>query len=146
VVVRPVFEPVGGGSLAPPRQPCGPPEGKPVRRTILPDGTIELHYADGSKKQHQNGHWKFFCPDGTPVPTQVLKSQIMPTFPPTLPDQETLAWLEVHNERLLGIISTIVNDEQMIADYLNSETVAGDVTVYQQIYTRSNTIDNLLVE
>lgn len=144
IVVRPVLEPSAGGLSTGTQPPCNRPEGKPVRRVILPDGTVELQYADGSKKQHKNGHWKFFCPDGTPINTHVIKSHIMPTFPPTLPDQEILDWLEYHNERLLGIIGTIVNDDKMIENYLNAEP--DDLTIYQHVRTRSDTINYLLVE
>ncbi len=154
IVVRPKFhqlKPVrpGPGTLKPvePTQPapCPMPEGEPVGRAILQDGSIELRYANGSKKHRFQGGWKILCPDGTPVPTMVLfSSQIPPTLPPLLPEGTEAQWLEYHNTQLLGIINTLVDDASMVDTYLKTE--AADWSVYKRIQTRGETISYLLAE
>lgn len=146
VVVQPKL-PRPPGRLTPidPQVPCPLPEGEPVGRAILPNGTIELRFANGSKKLRFAGGWEIICPDGTKVPTTVLFStQIPPTLPPSLPDETTTQWLEYHNTRLLGIIGTLVDDPDMVDTYLGTE--ASGWSVYQRIQTRSETISYLLAE
>jgi len=147
IVVRPdlkKLKPVGG---QPPGLPpgCDFPQGEPQKRIIKPDGTVELVYANGSRKQYVNGGWKLFCPDGTPIPVMVLKStQIPQTLPPTLPDPAAQQWLEHHTMGLLGVISQLVDDPQMVDNYLASEN--GGWGLYEQIEHRLETIDYLLAE
>lgn len=147
IVVRPDMKklnPVGGQHPGLPPG-CDFPQGEPQNRIIKPDGTVELVYANGSRKQYFNGGWKLFCPDGTPIPVMVLKStQMPPTLPPTLPDPTAQQWLEHHNMGLLGVISQLVDDPQMVDNYLASEN--GGWGVYEQIEHRLETIDYLLAE
>lgn len=150
IVVRPdltKLKPAGqpGGLAQGLPQGCDFPQGEPEKRIITADGTVELIYPNGSRKQYVNGGWKLFCPDGTQIPVMVLKStQIQPTLPPTLPDQDTLQWLDFHNTGLLGIISQLVDDQAMVEHYLDTENSGWNV--YEQIANRLKTIDYLLAE
>lgn len=146
IVVQPKTQhPAGDLQLVTPQPPCALPKGEPVGRAILPNGTIELRFANGSKKRRLQGGWEILCPDGTKVPATVLFStQIPPTLPPTLPDATANEWLEYHDTRLLGIINSLVDDPAMVDTYLKTE--APGWSVYQRIQSRSETISYLLAE
>ena len=143
--LQPLTPGVGGISANRPNTPCELPKGKPDSRGILPDGTIELRYANGAKKRRKKGSWEILCPDGTIVPATVLYStQIPPTLPPSLPDETAAQWLEYHNWQLLGIIDGLVGDQAMLNSYLQTE--ATEWTIYQRIQSRRETISYLLAE
>lgn len=154
IVVRPKNElhpqlGSSGGLHTPPatNQPphCPLPEGEPIKRAILDDGTIELSYANGSKKMNFHGGWKILCPDGTPVPTATLRStQIPPTEPPILPNEVDMRWFEYQDMRLMGIISMLVKDQGMVDKYLENEPQYWNI--YQRIQHHSETISQLLAE
>jgi hypothetical protein len=108
-----------------------------VSRTILPDGAVELHYPDGTIRKLFAGGQTITRPDGTS--STMLYQNAQPPTPPTAPPDASHAnWLDAENERLLGIMRTLVgNDEPSIQNYLERE---GDLTVYQRIEARTEAV------
>jgi len=124
---------------------CPLPQGEAVDRRIRDDGSVELVYANGSSKRRGKGGWTVYCPDGTEAPIKALFStQIPPTLPPALPDDVTAEWLDYHGNRLLGIITGLVGDPDMVQRYLDSEDQGWHI--YRRIQERSDTIDYLVAQ
>lgn len=113
-----------------------------VERRILPDGAVELRYPDGTIRTLFGGGETITRPDGTE--STMLYQHAQPPTPPTAPPDSTHgSWLEAKNERLLGIMRTLVgNDEQSIENYLERE--GADRTVYERIDARTAAIDWLV--
>jgi hypothetical protein len=132
--------------LAPPPQQLTPPgeseQDGAVDRRILPDGSVELHYPDGTIRKLFGGGETITRPDGT-VST-MLYQNAQPATPPTAPPDSAHAnWLDAENERLLGIMRTLVgNDEPSIQNYLERE--GADRTVYERIDARTQAVDWLV--
>ncbi len=131
---------------AQPPQVLTPPgeagESGAVERRIQPDGTVELHYPDGTIRHLFGGGETITRPDGTS--STMLYQNAQPPTPPTAPPDSTHAnWLDAENERLLNIMRTLVgNDEQSIQNYLEREGT--DRTVYQQIEARTEAVNWLV--
>jgi hypothetical protein len=108
-----------------------------VSRKVLPDGSVELRYSDGTIRRLFAGGQEITRPDGTT--STMLYQNAQPPTPPTAPPDPTHAsWLEAQNERLLGVIRTLVgNDEPSVQNYLERE---GDRTVYQRIEARTEAV------
>jgi hypothetical protein len=129
----------------PPLELDPPDESAPggrVERRILPDGSVELRYPDGSIRKLFGGGETITRPDGTS--STVLYQHAQPATPPTAPpDAAHVNWLDAENERLLGIIRTLVgNDEGSIQNYLERE--GAERTVYEQIDARTEAVDWLV--
>jgi hypothetical protein len=127
--------------VQPPQELTPPGEagqtGAPERR-ILPDGSIELHYPDGTIRKLFGGGETITRPDGT-VSTMLYQNAQPPTPPTAPPDSTHAKWLDAENERLLGIMRTLVgNDEPSIQNYLERE--GSDRTVYEQIDARTQAV------
>jgi hypothetical protein len=120
----------------PPAQPDAGEAGA-VSRQILPGGAVELHYPDGTIRKLFAGGQTITRPDGTS--STMLYQNAQPPTPPTAPPDASHAnWLDAENERLLGIMRTLVgNDEPSIQNYLERE---GDLTVYQRIEARTEAV------
>jgi len=153
VIIRPdfrKFRPSGGNLtvVPPPPGTCPMPKGDPVKRAILPNGFIELTYANGTKKRQIKDGWEFVCPDGSVFMAQVImKSTINPTMDPTeLPGGEGQGQLLLaHEGELLNIIGALVdNDETMVQNYLATEEEDWDVI--ERIGSRGRLISFLLAE
>lgn len=109
-----------------------------VSRHIRPDGTVELRYADGTIRHLFGGGETITRPDGSS--STMLYQNAQPPSPPTAPpDASHASWLDAENERLLGIMRSLVgNDEQSIANYLERE--GEDRTVYERIVARTQAV------
>lgn len=116
------------------------PAGGVVKRELLPDGTVEVQYANGVRVQRGGGGIKTFCQDGTMRVAMFMN--VLPTLPPTLPDSEEAKWLAGHSDSLLTIIRYLVDDPDMVSKYQATEPA--DMNIYRKIDARSQTINRLL--
>jgi hypothetical protein len=124
---------------AQPPQLLSPPDQQgAVERRILPDGSVELHYPDGTIRKLFGGGETITRPDGTS--STMLYQHAQPPTPPTAPpDSAHASWLETENARLLDIMRTLVgNDEPSIQNYLERE--GADRTVYERIDARTQAV------
>jgi len=121
--------------LSPPDEP---EQAGAVERRIRPDGSVELHYPDGTIRHLFGGGVTTTRPDGTS--STMLFQNAQPATPPTAPPDSAHAnWLDAENERLLGIMRTLVgNDEPSIQNYLERE--GADRTVYERIDARTQAV------
>ena len=130
-------------TLPPPSPQSGSAQAD-ATRTILPDGTVEVAYPDGSRARFYSGGETRISPDGTER-VALYSTGARPPIPPAIPDSAEIAWLEVHSERLLGLIKSLVNyDQAAIDNYLQFEGTAGGI--YDQIVKREETLGLLLRE
>jgi hypothetical protein len=124
-------------ALATPAQPGGGDQSSAVSRTILPDGSVELRYPDGTIRHRFAGGETVTRPDGT-TSTMLFQNAQPPTPPTAPPDAGHANWLDAENARLLDIMRTLVgNDEASIQNYLERE---GGHTVYEQIEARTGAV------
>ena len=109
-----------------------------VNRKILPDGSVELHYPDGTIRHRFAGGETVTKPDGT-TSTMLFQNAQPPTPPTAPPDANHAQWLDAENARLLDIMRTLVgNDEASIQNYLERE--GSGRTVYEQIEARTGAV------
>ena len=125
-----------------PQETASPQSSGISQRTILPDGTVEIRYPDGTIKRLSKGGITIISPNGQTKKYQFY--QVQPDTPPSLPsDAQTFTWLEAHNENLLVIIRSLVsNDQTAIDNYLQYEGTSSNL--YEKINKRTQTIDYLL--
>jgi hypothetical protein len=125
-----------------PLEVLGPPDeagqAGAVDRRVLPDGSVELRYPDGTIRHRFAGGETITRPDGTSS-TMLFQNAQPPTPPTAPPDPAHANWLEAENERLLNIIGTLVgHDDQSIQNYLERE--GQDRTVYERIEARTEAV------
>lgn len=93
--------------------PSGPSNRTALQRRVLSDGTIELRYPDGSRRQLQpDGTIVTISPDGkvtSPIAIQVSTADL-----PALPS-DLAGWGSEINERLLGILRNMLSDTEFEA-------------------------------
>lgn len=125
-----------------PQETASPQSSGISQRTILPDGTVEIRYPDGTIKRLSKSSTTIISPNGQTRKYQYY--QVQPDTPPSLPsDAQTFTWLEAHNENLLVIIRSLVsNDQTAIDNYLQYEGTSSNL--YEKINKRTQTIDYLL--
>ena len=126
-----------------PQETTSPPQSSGIsQRSILPDGTVEIRYPDGTIKRLSTGGITIISPNGQTK--KYYYYQVQPDTPPSLPsDAQTFTWLEAHNENLLVIIRSLVsNDQTAIDNYLQYEGTSSNL--YEKINKRTQTIDYLL--
>jgi hypothetical protein len=113
-----------------------------VERRILPDGSVELRYPDGTVRKLFGGGETITRPDGTS--STIVYQHAQPATPPTAPpDAAHAGWLDAENERLLNIVRTLVGDDEVsIQNYLEREGT--ELTVYEQIDARTEAVDWLV--
>lgn len=113
-----------------------------VKRTILPNGTVEIRYADGIIEQRSSGGRTIIFPDGRP-PQRLAFTDVPGPEPPLLPTDPDLLrqWREYHNKQLLDIISTMVASDPAALQALRDQE--SQKSVYQQINLRAQIITRL---
>jgi hypothetical protein len=125
----------------PPEAPGAPNEAEQagaIDRRVLPDGSVERRYPDGTIRRRFAGGETVTRPDGTSS-TMLFQNAQPPTPPTAPPDPAHANWLNAENERLLGIIGTLVgHDDQSIQNYLERE--GQDRTVYERIEARTEAV------
>jgi hypothetical protein len=117
-------------------------DGSAVKRSILPNGHVQLIYPDGTILEMYPGGYTKIAPDGRRLNASFLSAQ-PPILPLTPPDQSEEQWLTWHCDYLMDFIKLLVgNDQESIQIYLDSE--ASLSTVYDKIAKRTSTIKYLL--
>ncbi|ADE13482.1 hypothetical protein Nhal_0283 [Nitrosococcus halophilus Nc 4] len=109
-----------------------------VERTIQPDGSVLIKYADGTRKHMYRGGVDLTRPDGTVQRSSFIEVQVanLPDFPT---EGQTVIWLQAHNDNLLNIIQALVdNDETAIQNYLAHE--GEERPLYEKINKRTRAI------
>lgn len=113
--------------------------GAPARR-ILPNGHVELRFADGTVRERYRGGESITYPDGRHE-TRLYSSAQPPTPPSVPPDEAHSVWLSGESDRLLDIIRTLVNDDASVEHYLSQEGSA--MSPYQRITSRTEAVNML---
>ena len=112
-----------------------------VKRELLNNGRILLTYSDGSQRELFNGGMANISPDG--IRTEFLFNTAapldLPGEPPTSGERE---WLELHRNNLLNIITTLVDNPEIVDEFV--ATVDNTNNVYESIQTRSRVIQQLI--
>jgi hypothetical protein len=131
-----------------PPAPPGPRSATPgdacaTGRTILEDGSVQLTYPDGTiVTYYASGGFGIESPDG--VNSQAMCMSVPPMAPPPIPDDPLVnSWLQAIEADLLDQIRALVNDEDAVNRYLNSESGAAP-TIYDRIRQRIDVLGRLL--
>lgn len=112
-----------------------------VKRAILANGHVVISYTNGSKIERFKGGFKNILPDGSE--SMVLFSTAAPAaFPVEPPEGEEYFWLESHRKNLLHIIESLVDDPDLVQQFVENVDVTDNL--YQSIETRSDTIQKLV--
>jgi hypothetical protein len=112
-------------------------------RTILPDGSVQIAYSDGSKTIYSKGGVTKIAPDGTKTykPYQYTFISVQGPTPPSVPDNATKSWADGEQAQLLNLIKALVsNDKSSIDNLLARET---QMAWYQKIDNRTALIQKL---
>lgn len=119
-----------------------PVGGDAPERRVLSDGSIELRYPDGTIRIRTTSGETVIHPDGTRQIYSYANAQ--PPSPPSLPPDPAHAnWVNAELESLLGVIGTLVgNDQASIEHYLTQE--GAGLSPYVRINQRTRTIDMLV--
>jgi hypothetical protein len=135
---------VGIAGIASGTPPSGTPSGTPTR-VLQADGTIELHYPDGtvrSKKIGQCG-WGTRYADGHFVPPMCTFAAVIPLVPPPPPSgSPEEIWLKGQDVELLGILQKILGgaDSSNFQNYTQNYENPPDPAIYKRIYFRTAAI------
>lgn len=123
------------------------PTGTPTR-SVLPDGTIQLKYPDGTVKTKKVGGcgWSTRFPDGTATNAMCMEMQVIPVVPPTPASGSAEdRWLQAQDSNLLEIIRDILGGANS-TDYQNYQQAyenPPDPVLYKRIFFRTNAISEL---
>ena len=133
-------------------------ENEVVEKKVKPDGTLELHYADGSivgilSAGSSSGINSYRIDPETQDTTftGAFLSQVQAAYPPGFIGSEAAvsedwlqslnAWIEHHGDRLLGRIDRILDDESYDA-YLSYEENS-DLSIYERVNFRYTFLERL---
>lgn len=111
-------------------------------RRVLSDGSIELRYPDGTVRIRTTSGETVILPDGTRQIYSYANAQ--PPSPPSLPaDPAHANWVTAELESLLGVIGTLVANDQASIDHYLTQEGAG-LSPYVRINLRTRTIGMLV--
>ena len=112
-----------------------------IKRELLANGHVLTSYSDGSKIENYSGGMTIIQPDGSRS-SSYFKTNAPVAIPVDAPGEMENAWLELHRQNLLGIIQSIVNDQELVDQAILSIDSSGNP--YESIQTRSNIIQQLV--
>lgn len=116
--------------------------GGAIKRSIKPNGNVELRYPDGKIEELFPGGKRVTLPDGT-TQRMMYSTQAPAAIPPSVPDNAERAWLAEHSDGLLSLITVLVgNDQSAVQSYMAFETPGA--SLYEQIAKRSQTLHYLV--
>lgn len=116
-------------------------------RTMLPDGTVEIVYSDGTThRYHPNGSVTTILPDGTKKHTKPWQTVNAPVLTPPLSllsQPDLRPWLENHNNNLLRIIDGLFTAGKKDKAIANLKKAEQRMSLYEQIDFRAGAIESL---
>jgi hypothetical protein len=116
-----------------------------VKKKILPDGSVEIYYNDGTIKTITDKGIFIKYPDGHIKNIHSGFSVYMNVQPAAMPKEpatpEENRWLLSHAEKLLDVIQTQVQDREIFENYIRYED--DNLSVFEKIEKRSLTIKYL---
>ena len=122
-----------------------PPSDKKEKRTILPNGNVEISYPDGSRKILYDGGFTIIFPDGKEQKSSYMSVQI--DTPPMLPaEQSIVEWLNAINEHLLSTIQKLVDQDETAMNYYIQKENQATSNLYEKMRLRTAYIDRLLTK
>jgi hypothetical protein len=126
---------------------AGASTGTPTR-VVLPNGTVELHYADGTVKSKRIGScgWSVRTPDGRVVNPQCIEADVIPIVPPPPPAGSPAAqWLSAESDRLLEVLQGLLGgaNSRDFHNYQANYENPPDPALYKRIYFRTLAITEL---
>lgn len=120
-----------------------PSEKKLIRRELLANGDVQLTYSDKSKKiMHASGGFTLVSPNGEKTTAKAMSAPV--DFPGNPPGDSELAWLNGHRDNLLNIITTMVDNPDLVNEFVTNIDTSGNL--YESIYLRSQVIERLTLE
>jgi hypothetical protein len=136
-------------SPSPPAQPSTPTPSTSTgsnpagTRTILSDGSVEITYADGTKKIFGEYGVTTITPDGkqSNKPHQTTHLDAQSPTPPSVPDTETSKWAAEEASTLLVLIKTLVSNDQASIDNLLAKEA--QMAWYEKINDRTTLLQTL---
>ena len=124
-------------------EPAPEPAAGAIKRTILKDGTVEIRYPDGTIKRLWQGGHAIIMPDGTERRYSYV--QVQPITPPPPPSGDSMfLWLEQHDEGLLSVIRSLVDNDETAVDYYRQKEQDIAKTLIEQINCKTRYISRLL--
>jgi hypothetical protein len=137
----------GTGTIAPAYLPSGTPSGAPSR-VLLPDGTVEWHYPDGTVRSKRIGGCglDIHYPDGRFVRANCTFAQVIPLVPPPPPSgSPEESWLRAQDADLLGILQGILGGANSadFQNYVQNYENPASPVIYKRIYYRTRAISEL---
>lgn len=113
------------------------------QRTILPDGSVEITYADGTKKIYSENGVTTITPDGKSTYRAYSRFELAaqaPT-PPSVPDAETKKWADQEASTLLTLIGALVAHDKTSLDNLVAKEA--QMAWYERIDNRTRILQSL---
>lgn len=120
-----------------------------VKRIIKQDGTVEIHYSNGSVRWIEPTgriNAKIVTTESDTISTTFSFIQVQPIDPPSLPGfpaspaaeiwlKSLNAWIEYHGERLLNTIDNLLENEESFKNYQQFEQ-ANCSSIYEKVSLR----------
>lgn len=122
--------------------------GSVPKRALLPNGTVELHYPDGTVKSKRIGScgWSVRTPDGRVVNPQCTYAAVIPIVPPPPPaGSQAAQWLSAESDELLEILQGLLGgaNSSDFRNYQSNYESPPDSVLYKRIYFRTQAITEL---
>jgi hypothetical protein len=143
-----VAQPVKSAAIAGAATTYAGAAGGAPKRVMLPNGTVELHYADGTVKSKRIGScgWSVRTPDGRVVNPQCTYAEVIVVVPPAPPPgSEAARWLSAESDQLLEILEGLLGGASS-SDFRNYQANyenPPDPALYKRIYFRTKAITEL---
>ena len=134
--------------LTPQAPATGSPTGTP-QKMLMPDGSIELRYPDGTIKTKRIGGcgWNIRYPDGRVQNAQCLFDQVIQVIPPDPPAGTSQAnWLNSQDDDLLNILKGLLGGANSadFGNYLKNYENPPNPVIYKRIHSRTQAIEELV--
>jgi len=121
------------------------------KKILLADGSVKIKDDNGNNFTYNPR--KFYYGKIMPIPQSndesnrtefIIKSNVQKVSMPEDPSTELVSrWLDIHSQSLLDIISSEVDNEEMMQEY---QAMGEDYSIFEKIDRRSETIRHLFIE